>query len=75
MSYVALPFGSRVMGNATLENVLSDMVVVFHNAGIKVALVGASTFLMTTPLGLIHVNIRGYFSTDETNVLQKYHQC
>lgn len=50
MSYVAL-FGldQGVMGNATLENVLSDMVVVFHNAGIKVGAVGsASTFLMTT---------------------------
>lgn len=43
-SYVAL-FGldQGIMGNATLENVLSDMVNVFHNAGISVGAVGSSS--------------------------------
>ena len=79
MSYVAL-FGldQGVMGNATLENVLSDMVVVFHNAGIKVGAVGsASTFFNDNFRSMPHwtdpidySKYSEYFSTDETNVLK-----
>ncbi|MCC7232174.1 MAG: hypothetical protein IT242_04470, partial [Bacteroidia bacterium] len=78
-SYVAL-FGldQGIMGNATLENVLSDMVNVFHNAGISVGAVGSSSTFFndnfmrephwTDPID--YYQYAQYFSTDQINVLR-----
>lgn len=78
MSYVAL-FGldQGILGNPALENILSDMVVTFHNAGIKVGAVGSSSTFFndnfrrmphwTDPID--YSKYGEYFNADEINVL------
>ncbi len=78
-TYVAL-FGldQGIMGNAALENVLSDMVNVFHNAGIKVGAVGSSSSFFndnfmrephwTNPVD--YDKYSTYFNTDQINTLR-----